>query len=140
VTHPAAEVTDAPPRWVRTVGLVLLGVFFFFGFSGLESWPLTGWHLFSVRREQVESSWQAYAVDPSGDEARVEWLDLPVAFRQSSRLLPEGEENCDGFLEAIGHEYPDLTEVRVYRVHDHLDDDGERTEVDRELRYACPAP
>jgi hypothetical protein len=118
---------------------VLLGVFIWFGAVGMESWPFTGWHLFSTRREAVESGWQAYAVEPSGEETRVQWLEVPTAFRETVRQLAGGEERCDGFVEAVRTEFPELTEVRVYRVHDRLHLDGERTEVDRELRYTCPA-
>jgi hypothetical protein len=139
MTGAAAEAGSAPPRWTRTVGLVLLGLFVWFGAVGMEAWPFTGWHLFSTTREATESSWQAYAVEPSGDEVRVEWLDVPTAFRQTNRQLADGERRCDGFVEAVRHLFPDLTAVRVYRVHDRLDPDGERTEVDRELRYTCEA-
>jgi hypothetical protein len=131
-------VDEGPPRWARTTGLALLSIFLVFGLVGLEAWPFTGWHLFSTRREPVEASTQAYAVLPDGDEVRVEWLDLPVAFRQGQRQLAGGEERCDGFVAAIRHGFDDLTEVRVYRVRDRLDTDGERTELDRELRYTCP--
>ena len=139
MTDQAPDLADAPPRWIRTTGLVLLSIFLLFGVVGLEAWPLTGWHLFSTTRSPTEASSQAYAVDASGDEVRVEWLDLPTAFRQTWRQLAGGEGRCEGFVEAVRTEFPDLTEVRVYRVHDHLDEDGERTELDRELRYTCPA-
>jgi len=140
VTAGVADPADRPPRWIRAIGLVVLGVFVLFGIAGLEAWPLSGWKLFSTTREAVEKTWQAYAVDAAGDEVRVDWLELPTAVEPTAYQLREGERLCDGLVEVIGDETPDLTEVRVYLVDDELDADGERTELERELQYTCPAP
>ncbi len=145
---PAADApsTTGPPRWVRATILALLGLFFLFGLVGLEAWPLTAWHLFSTTREQSETSWQAYAVTPDGAEHRVVFVELPTAFRHSDRLLSslphlpddEAEAACAGLIEGVRHEYPDLVELRVARVRDRFDDDGEhRQDVERDLRFTC---
>jgi hypothetical protein len=147
---PATDLpsTSDPPTWVRAVVLAVLGLFVVSGAVGLEAWPLTGWHLFSTTREQSERSWQAYVVDPTGEETRVVWVELPTAYRHSDRLLSslpflpddEAEAACEGYVDELRSEFPDLVEVRIYKVTDRFDDDGEhREELDRELRFTCSA-
>lgn len=55
-----------PPRWTRWFVWTFLGSFLVCGATGLDTWPLTGFRLFSRVRVEHEVSREIVAVDALG--------------------------------------------------------------------------
>ena len=112
------------------------------GITGIEAWPLTGWRLFSSRRQPVSLGYEARAVDRAGREAPVPFDRLPSGYSGWDPLLErmagqDGTER-DRVCAAWAAATADLTgapvaEVRVYRVADDRRDGSRRSW----LAWAC---
>jgi hypothetical protein len=105
------------------------------GLAGVEAWPLTGWRLFSDRRQPVTIRFEARVVHADGSEAPVPFADLPHAFSGSVPVLdemagqaaPDREPACGAWAEATGRlTGAAVAEVRVYAVADDLRDGSSR--------------
>ena len=85
------EVEEVPAsvsaRTRRAVHLFLL-VFALTGLAHLEVFPFSGFRLFSELRSDERVSWQLRAVDAAGEESPIRLSDLPVGYRNSTKLLP----------------------------------------------------
>ena len=108
------------------------------GFAGLEAWPLTGWRLFSERRQPVVTRYEARAADGAGAEAPIPFERLPHGYSGSNPLLermasqpaPRREGVCGAWAEATAAlTGSPVAEVRVYRVAEDLRDGSRRAEL-----------
>ena len=132
------------PRTRRAVHWFLL-VFAITGVAHLELWPFTGFRLFSELRPRLHESWSLVAVDPDGGEHRIDLLDLPVAYRNTTRLIPglldagadERDDTCRAWAAPLRERGEDVARVRVYAVVDDLHPDGAPTQ--RRLAFECAA-
>jgi hypothetical protein len=111
------------PRLRRTVHVFLL-VFALAGVAHLELWPFTGFRLFSELRGSERTAWSIAAVDLTGAEHTIELHDLPVAYRNTSKLL-EGFDHrspasrdavCDAWAEPMRKAGHEVARVRVYEL------------------------
>ena len=100
------------------------------GLAGLEAWPLTGWRLFSSRRQAVVVRFEARALAADGSEAPVPFAALPRRYSGWVHVLSEmagqrpeqREPACRAWAEATaGVTGRSVAEVRVYEVTHDLD-------------------
>jgi hypothetical protein len=121
-------------------------VFAVTGLAHLELWPFTGFRLFSELRPSVRESWAVVAVDPSGDEHTILLHDLPVAYRNTSRLLqgfdhrsPASRDRvCDAWAEPLREAGRKVARIRIYAVSASVRPDG--PPPTRHLAYECGTP
>lgn len=127
-----------------------LGLFTFFGLTGLEFWPLTGWKLYIEVREPERTSWQILTVDDEGREGIADFEALPVAYRKAHSLVqtfpdldvPERNEVCLAWADALHEEDTSVTGVRVYEARTRVPagpDAPREAPRSRELVHACEA-
>ena len=130
------------PRLRRTVHVFLL-VFALAGVAHVELWPFTGFRLFSELRGAERTAWSIAAVDPAGAERTIELHDLPVAYRNTSRLL-EGFDHrsqdsrdavCDAWVAPLREAGAGVVGVRVYELTISVRPGGPPTR--RRLAYEC---
>ena len=104
------------------------------GLTGLEAWPLTGWRLFSSRRQPVVLRHEARVVTATG-EAAVPFGALPHGYSGSGPLLDRmagqavaaREPACAAWAAAIARALgTPVAELRVYVVEDDLRDGNRR--------------
>ena len=133
---------EVSPRVRRALHAFLL-VFAVCGLAHIELWPLTGFRLFSELRPAESPTWALAGVDSHGEEHAIELHDLPVAYRNTSKLLlgfphrsaAARDAVCDAWelpLRAAGH---DVAQVRIYRVVASVRPDGPPPH--RHLAYEC---
>lgn len=128
-------------RWVH----VFLAVFVITGVARLELWPFTGFRLFSEVRSAERESWQITAVDGEGIETTIRLGELPLAYRNTTRLIDgfddlggaERDEVCDAWVAPLRAAGTDVAEVRVYERITNVRPDGPPPV--RRLAYACGA-
>jgi len=126
-------------RWLTWV---VVGAVAVAGLTGLEAWPLTGWRLFSRRRQPIVMRYEARVVATDGTEAPVPFGALPHAYSGSAPVLarmagqrPEQREPaCAAWAGATAQVTGrPVVEVRVYRVVEDF-----RTTTTREARaWTC---
>lgn len=120
--------------WVATL-LVLLVVP---GVIGFDLWPLTGWRLFSLSRDAVQTEW---ALDVDGREVDLE--ELPLAFRNAAWPLAElpraGEarqqEVCEALLTGVRARAPEARSLELVREERTMTVEG--IIEDREVLHRC---
>ena len=104
------------------------------GLTGLEAWPLTGWRLFSSRRQPVVLRYEARVVTATG-EAPVPFGALPHGYSGSGPVLEwmagqavaAREPACAAWAAATTRALgTPVAEVRVYAVEDDLRDGSRR--------------
>ncbi len=133
------QVTRRTRRGVHA----FLIVFALTGVFRLELFPFTGFRLFSEIRTDVRESWQLRAVGPAGDETPIRLAELPLAFRNTTRLLLEFEglsqaardAVCDAWAQPRRDSGATVTGVRVYAVVESVRPGGDRPR--RRLAYEC---
>jgi hypothetical protein len=133
---------EVPPRVRRAVHWFLL-VFAITGVAHLELWPFTGFRLFSELRTAEREGWALVAVDPHGEEHPIDLADLPVAYRNTARLVDgfedrsraERDEVCDAWAEAVRDAGGAVDHVRIYAVVASVRPDGPPPR--RALAYEC---
>lgn len=130
------------PRLRRVVHLFLL-VFALAGVAHVELWPFTGFRLFSELRGSEQAAWSIAAVDAAGAEQTIELHDLPVAYRNTSKLL-EGFDHrsaasrdavCDAWAAPLRTAGQEVVRVRVYALTISVRPDGPPPR--RRLAYEC---
>jgi len=140
----AAVPASVSARTRRAVHVFLL-LFALTGLAHLELFPFSGFRLFSELRSDERVSWQIFAVDADGEESPIRLSELPVAYRNSTKLLPgfadrpagERDAICDawaGPARAAGRE---VVEVRVYEIVRGVHPDAPPPE--RRLAHTCGA-
>ena len=91
------------------------------GVIGFDAWPLTGWRLFSLSRDESQNRWIVQAVDARGDVSTVSLEELPLGYRHAEwpmADLPGASERqrqrvCQALADEVGRVRPGTTEVRV---------------------------
>jgi len=110
-------------RTRRAVHLFLL-LFALTGLAHLEVFPFSGFRLFSELRTDERVSWQLFAVDGDGEESPIRLSELPVGYRNSTKLLPgfadlsagERDAICDAWAGPARAAGQEVVEVRVYEI------------------------
>ena len=134
-------------RWFVGVLLVLLAVP---GIIGFEAWPLTGWRLFSLSRDDSQTMWVVQAVADDGSSRPVDLEDLPLRYRHAEWPMAElpgaSEERrqavCEALLGAVVDVVPGTAAVEIVRDRQQLvKRDGEWTLThDPEVVHTCTVP
>ena len=114
---------DRAPRSARVLVAVLFVLLLVPGVIGFDAWPLTGWRLFSVDRDEDQTRWVLRATDAAGDTRTVSLEELPLRYRHAewpmSRLPGASEARredvCPALLEAVADIDPDTVELTVAR-------------------------
>jgi hypothetical protein len=151
VTDPEAgsDRRDGPPRaarWLVGAALVLLLIP---GLVGFDAWPLTGWRLFSLARDEDQTRWVLEAVGADGDTRIVSLEELPLRYRNAEwqmAELPDASATtrdavCGSLAEAVLRVVPRTAELRIVRDRQRLVDvdGGWKVEHDMEVFHACEA-
>jgi len=142
VPAPAPAEPAVSPR-TRHLVHAFLFTFALTGLAHLEVFPFSGFRLFSELRGEDRTSWQLRAVDATGAEQPIVLGELPLAYRQTSRLIPsmdeltaaERDELCDAWASPLRDRGVEVVEVRVYRVVASVRPDGPPPE--RTLLHEC---
>ena len=146
-TDVAPTTADAPPRYVRRFVAALLILLCVPAVIGFDAWPLTGWRLFSLARDNSQIRWVAEAATPAGDVVTVDFEQLPIAYRHAEwplaeldRADPERRDAvCQALLDGIREHVLDAVGVTIVRDHQHLVERGGAWVVthDREPFHSC---
>lgn len=138
---------DRAPRSARVLVAVLLVLLLVPGVIGFDAWPLTGWRLFSVDRDEDQTRWVLRATDATGDTRTVSLEELPLRYRHAEwpmSQLPGAsgsrrDDVCTALFEAVTDVDPDTVELTVARDRARLveRDDGWVTEHDYEAVATC---
>jgi hypothetical protein len=138
---------DEAPRSARVLVAVLLVLLLVPGVIGFDLWPLTGWRLFSLSRDEDQTRWVVEAVDADGTRRVVSLEELPLRYRHAEWPMAElpGSSQakrdgvCQALLGAVVDVEPSSVEVAVSRDHARLvERDGEwSTEHDVEVFHTC---
>ena len=143
----AAGGMDVVPRRARWfVGFLLLALAVP-GIIGFDAWPLTGWRLFSLARDDSQTAWVLDAVDGRGETHVVELEDLPLRYRHAEWPMAElpgastarREAVCQALLGAVVDVRPDTVALDITRDRQHMvERDGEWTVThDPEVIHTC---
>jgi hypothetical protein len=133
---------EVSPRVRRALHAFLL-VFAVCGLAHLELWPFTGFRLFSEVRPAERQSWELVAVDPDGGAHPIVLHDLPVAYRNTAKLLlgfphrsaASRDAVCDAWAAPLEIGGQAVAEVRVYEVTASVRPHGPPPQ--RHLAYEC---
>jgi hypothetical protein len=121
--EPAAGEMDVVPRRARWfVGFLLLALVVP-GVIGFEAWPLTGWRLFSLSRDDSQTAWVLEAVDGGGATQIVELEELPLRYRHAEWPMAElpgasaarQESVCQALLGAVVDVEPGTVALNITR-------------------------
>ncbi len=137
-----------PPRWTRWFVWTFLGSFLVCGATGLDTWSLTGFRLFSRVRVEHEVSREIVAVDALGREHQLRFARLPRAYQGSLTVvkafgsLPTSGrvQVCQAWMDAAIRLGDRATSLRIYRGdRDPLPRKGQRpaAPVTKTLEYSC---
>ena len=147
-TTETSERSDAPPRYVRRFVVALLVLLCVPAVIGFDAWPLTGWRLFSLARDNSQIRWVADVIRSDGDVVTVDFDELPIAYRHAEWPLAElggaGKERrddvCLALLDGVQeHRLDDAVGLRIVRDRQHLVERDARWVVthDREVFHSC---
>jgi len=138
---------DAVPRSARWLVGTLLVLLLVPGLVGFDAWPLTGWRLFSLARDETQTLWVLEAVDGGGSPRRVDLEELPLRYRHAEWPMADlpgastarRQAVCEALLAAVVDVEPATAELRIARDAARLEErDGEWTVVDDlEVVHAC---
>lgn len=144
----AAEGAAGVPRSARWFVAVLFALLLVPGVVGFDAWPLTGWRLFSLSRDESQNRWVVHAVDAGGDVAIVSLEELPLGYRHAEwpmADLPGASDErrqavCRALADAVGEARPGTVEVRIAKDAQTLvERDGEWVLThDPEVVATCP--
>jgi hypothetical protein len=117
---PPSDVVPRSARWLVGALLVLMLVP---GVVGFDAWPLTGWRLFSLARDETQTRWVLEAVGADGEARVVSLEELPLGYRHAEwpmADLPgasnEGREAvCQALLGAVVDVEPETAALRIAR-------------------------
>lgn len=141
--HAGLRAANEVPGWVRPVLYPFLAAVLVCGLLSIELWPLTGWRLYHERRGSERSSWQIVAVDPGGNETTIHLGQLPLGWRNTSKLIGEFPGMSPSERDAVCHAWTQpardagetVDRVRIYRVRSTLR--VEPSDRRRELAWTC---
>lgn len=136
----STSVRASAPRYARPFVALFVTAMVLCPLSGANAWPFSSWRLFSALRTPNATSWQAVAVDTSGQERDYPLASVPHGYRGfglvmggfSKRSPAARDSICRAWVHGATKRFgPGTTEVRIYRVH--------RLLSDRRGRRAGPA-
>jgi hypothetical protein len=138
---------DAVPRSARWLVGALLVLLLVPGLVGFDAWPLTGWRLFSLARDETQTLWVLEAVDADGSSRVVDVEELPLRYRHAEWPMADlpgasterRQAVCEALLAAVVDAEPATAELRIARDAARLEErDGEWTVIDDlEVVHAC---
>lgn len=138
---------DTVPRSARWLVGALFALLLVPGLIGFDAWPLTGWRLFSLARDETQTRWVIEAVDDDGSARIVDLEELPLRYRHAewpmSDLPGASTERrqavCEALLGGVVDVEPTTVELRIARDRARLDErDGEWTVIDDlEVIHTC---
>jgi hypothetical protein len=145
--EPTVGGMDVVPRRARWfVGILLLAMAVP-GVIGFDAWPLTGWRLFSLARDDSQTAWVLDAVDGQGATQVVELEQLPLRYRHAEWPMAElpgastarQEAVCQALLGAVADLEPQAVALNITRDRQHMvERDGEWTVThDPEVIHTC---
>jgi hypothetical protein len=138
---------DTVPRSARWLVGALFALLLVPGLIGFDAWPLTGWRLFSLARDETQTRWVVEAVDDGGSARIVDLEELPLRYRHAewpmSDLPGASTERrqavCEALLGAVVDVEPTTVELRIARDRARLEGrDDEWTVIDDlEVVHTC---
>ena len=138
---------DTVPRSARWLVGALFALLLVPGLIGFDAWPLTGWRLFSLARDETQTRWVVEAVDDGGSARIVDLEELPLRYRHAewpmSDLPGASTERrqavCEALLGAVVDVEPTTVELRIARDRARLEErDDEWTVIDDlEVVHTC---
>ena len=148
---PSAAPSDVEPdavppsaRWLVGALLVLLLVP---GLVGFDLWPLTGWRLFSLARDDTQTLWVLEAVGGDGSSRLVDVEELPLRYRHAEWPMADlpgastarRQAVCEALLGAVVDVEPATAELRIARDRARLEegDGGWSVIDDLEVIHTC---
>jgi hypothetical protein len=144
---PSNVEPDAVPRSARWLVGALFVLLLVPGLVGFDLWPLTGWRLFSLARDETQTLWVLEAVDGDGSSRMVDVEELPLRYRHAEwpmADLPDAsaarrQAVCEALLGAVVDIEPATTELRIARDRARLaKGDGEWAVIDDlEVIHTC---
>jgi hypothetical protein len=125
---------DAAPRSARWLVGALFVLLLVPGLIGFDAWPLTGWRLFSLARDDTQTLWVLHAVDEDGSSRLVDVEELPLRYRHAEWPMADlpgasterRQAVCEALLGAVVDVEPATVELRIAR------DESQLQERDRE--------
>jgi hypothetical protein len=130
---------DAVPKSARWLVGALLVLLLVPGLVGFDLWPLTGWRLFSLARDDTQTLWVLEAVDGDGSSRLVDVEELPLRYRHAEWPMADlpgastarRQAVCEALLGAVVDVEPSIAELRIARDQARLEEgDGEWAVVD----------
>jgi hypothetical protein len=144
---PSDVERDAVPKSARWFVGALFVLLLVPGLVGFDLWPLTGWRLFSLARDETQTLWVLEAVDGDGSSRLVDVEELPLRYRHAEWPMADlpgastarRQAVCEALLGAVVDVEPATAELRIARDRARLEEgDGEWTVVDDlELIHTC---
>jgi hypothetical protein len=139
---------DAVPRSARWLVGALFVLLLVPGLVGFDLWPLTGWRLFSLARDETQTLWVLEAVDGDGSSRLVDVEELPLRYRHAEWPMADlpgastarRQAVCEALLGAVVDIEPATAELRIARDRARLEesDGGQWTVIDDlEVIHAC---
>lgn len=108
-------------RRTRALVWAFLAAFFICGFARIEAWPLTGWRLFSVARERLQTSYEVVLVNDRGEHT-MPFSRMGLEYRGATQIASElartgrPEAVCSAWAAGARRAGKTLEEIRIYRV------------------------
>jgi hypothetical protein len=138
---------DVVPRRARWFVAVLLLALAVPGVIGFELWPMTGWRLFSLSRDESQTAWVIDAVDPDGASRSVDLEELPLGYRHAEWPMAElpgastarREAVCQALLGAVVGVEPTTVALTISRDRQQLveGEHGWAVTHDPEVLHTC---
>jgi hypothetical protein len=138
---------DAVPRSARWLVGALLVLLLVPGLVGFDAWPLTGWRLFSLARDETQTLWVLEAVDDDGSSRLVDLEELPLRYRHAEWPMADlpgastgrRQAVCEALLGPVVEVEPGTAELRIARDRARLERrDGDWAVVDDlEVVHTC---
>jgi hypothetical protein len=144
---PSDVEPDAAPRSARWLVGALFVMLLVPGLVGFDLWPLTGWRLFSLARDETQTLWVLEAVDGDGSSRLVDVEELPLRYRHAEWPMADlpgastarRQAVCEALLGAVVDIEPATAELRIARDRARLEEgDGEWAVIDDlEVIHTC---
>ena len=144
---PADVDRDAVPRSARWLVGGLFVLLLVPGLVGFDAWPLTGWRLFSLARDETQTLWVLEAVDDDGSSRLVDVEELPLRYRHAEWPMADlpgasterRQAVCAALLGAVVDVEPATAELRIARDRARLEERGGVWAVvdDLEVIHTC---
>jgi hypothetical protein len=135
------------PRSARWLVGALFALLLVPGLVGFDAWPLTGWRLFSLARDETQTLWVLEAMDADGSTRLVDLEELPLRYRHAEWPMADlpgasterRQAVCEALMGAVVDVEPGTTELHVARDRARLEErGGEWTVVDDlEVIHTC---